>query len=174
MCAPLSQRGLHLWRGRGFVSGGGGLVPKGDTAWGMGARGRYYRGRAGLWRVQRRSRPSWGWLCLLRGGWARAWLLPGTGKGPPGGGGGPRGRPPGPRGGGGTPLPHCTDSNPKAFPHPNTSPNHIPDRQKPPPPTAFTSPVTALQPLWDCPDGMLPLQAKPWASHDDPSRVAEA
>ena len=27
------------------------------------------------------------------------------------------------------------------------------DRQKPPPPTAFTSPVTALQPLWNCPGG---------------------
>ena len=33
------------------------------------------------------------------------------------------------------------------------SPNRIYNRQKPPPPTAFTSPVTALQPLWDCPDG---------------------
>ena len=45
---------------------------------------------------------------------------------------------------------------------PNTSPNHISNRQKPPPPTAFASPVTALQPLWDCPDGPPPLQAKPW------------
>ena len=56
-------------------------------------------------------------------------------------------------GGGHSPLPHCTDSTPKAFPYPNTSPNRISNRQKPPPPTAFTSPVTALQPLWDCPDG---------------------
>ena len=59
------------------------------------------------------------------------------------------------------PLPHCTDSTPKGFPYPNTSPNRISNRQKPPPPTAFTSPVTAVQPLWDCTDGPSPLQAKP-------------
>ena len=65
------------------------------------------------------------------------------------------------------PPPHCTDSTPKAFPYPNTSPDRISNRQKPPPPTAFTSPVAALQPLWGCPDGPPPLQAKPW------SRVAQ-
>ena len=68
------------------------------------------------------------------------------------------------KGGGGCiplPPPHCTDSAPKAFPYPNTSPNRISNRQKPPPPTAFTSPVTALQPLWDCPNAPPPLQAKP-------------
>ena len=34
---------------------------------------------------------------------------------------------------------------------PKPAPNRIPNRQKPPPPTACTSPVTALRPPWDCP-----------------------
>ena len=70
------------------------------------------------------------------------------------------------KGGGGTPLPppHCPDSTRKAFPYPNTSPNRISNRQKPPPPTAVVPPVTALQPLWNCPDGPPPLQAKPCPS----------
>ena len=65
------------------------------------------------------------------------------------------------RGGVPPPPPHCTDSTPKTFPYPNTSPNRISYRQKLPPPTAFASPVTALQPLHDCSDGPPPLQAKP-------------
>ena len=73
-------------------------------------------------------------------------------------------------GGGGSPLPppDCTDSTPKAFLYPNTSPGRISNRQKPPPPTACTSPVTALQPLWDGPDGPPPLQAKPCAMGPGP------
>ena len=35
-------------------------------------------------------------------------------------------------GGGGLPPPNCPDSTPKAFPYPNTSPNRISNRQKPP------------------------------------------
>ena len=67
------------------------------------------------------------------------------------------------KGGGGppSPLPHCTAPTPKAFPYPNTSLNRFSNRQKPPLQPAFTSAVTALQPLWDCSDGSPPLQAKP-------------
>ena len=40
-----------------------------------------------------------------------------------------------------------------AFPYPNTSPHpHLQPPVTAHPPTAFTSPVTALQPLWNCPD----------------------
>ena len=45
---------------------------------------------------------------------------------------------------------------------PTPAPNRISNRQKPrPPPIAFTPPVTALQRLWDCPNGPPLLQAKP-------------
>ena len=44
------------------------------------------------------------------------------------------------RGGYPPPPPHCTDSTPKTFPYPNTSPNRIPNRQKPPPPNRFHIP----------------------------------
>ena len=68
------------------------------------------------------------------------------------------------RGGGGYPPPpqHSgPDSTPKAFPYPNTGPNRSSNRQQPPP-NRFTSPATALQPLWNFPDRTPPLQAKPW------------
>ena len=39
------------------------------------------------------------------------------------------------------------------------------------PTTAFTSPATALQPLWDCPDGPPPLQAKPWGAGGGGSKI---
>ena len=45
---------------------------------------------------------------------------------------------------------------------PTPAPTAFPTARNRPPPTAFTSPVTALQPLWNFPDCTPPLQAKPW------------
>ena len=65
--------------------------------------------------------------------------------------------------GGVTPLPPPTALTlPQRHSHtPTPAPHRIPNRQKPPPPTAVTPPVTALQPLRDCPDGTLPFKQSP-------------
>ena len=67
-------------------------------------------------------------------------------------------------GGGGTPLPPNTPALtlPQRHSHtPTPAPTAFPTASNRPP-TAFTSPVTALQPLWNFPNRTPPLQAKPW------------
>ena len=53
------------------------------------------------------------------------------------------------------------DSTPKAFPYPNTSPNHISNRQKPPPPNRFHIPCNRSTTARELPRWHPPLQAKP-------------
>ena len=48
---------------------------------------------------------------------------------------------------------------------PTSAPTAFPTASNPPT-TAVTSPATALQPLWDCPDCTPPLQAKPCLALD--------
>ena len=68
------------------------------------------------------------------------------------------------QGEGGTPLPPNTSALtlPQRHSHtPTPAPTAFPTASNRPP-TAFTSPVTALQPLWNLADRPPPLQAKPW------------
>ena len=66
---------------------------------------------------------------------------------------------------GGNPPPPSPDSTPKAFPYPNTSPN----RQKLPPPTAFTSLVTARQ--YDVWGGVWGTMLSPWQATIRATRI---
>ena len=63
--------------------------------------------------------------------------------------------------GGGSPLPTALTLPQRHSHSPTPAPTAFATASNRPP-TAFTSPATALQPLWDCPDGPPPLQAKPW------------
>ena len=56
------------------------------------------------------------------------------------------------KGGGGYPPPPLHRLCPKGIPIPQHQPQPLFQPPVTAPPTAFTSPVTALQPLWDCPD----------------------